>query len=156
KGRRFFFTGRGRWSGNGTGAAAPTLNNLAWSSCGSCHPDGLSDNVTWIFAAGPRQSTSLDGTYSHRASPQKQRALNGPGSFGELHDFEANTRGTSGGLGSITTSATCGDLATETRTALPPGLGQPVRELQSCTHDWDDIDAWVRTIRPPRGLQRLD
>ena len=28
----------------------------AWSSCASCHPDGLSDNVTWIFATGPRRS----------------------------------------------------------------------------------------------------
>jgi len=24
--------------------------------CGSCHPDGLADGVTWIFAPGPRQT----------------------------------------------------------------------------------------------------
>lgn len=27
-----------------------------WSSCASCHEDGHSDNVTWIFPTGPRQS----------------------------------------------------------------------------------------------------
>jgi hypothetical protein len=37
KGRRFYFTGCTRWS------------NESWSSCTSCHPDGLSDNITWRF-----------------------------------------------------------------------------------------------------------
>ena len=27
-----------------------------WSGCGSCHPDGLSDGVTWIFETGPRNT----------------------------------------------------------------------------------------------------
>ena len=45
-GKRFFFTGRGRWSEGGEG----------YSSCASCHPDGLSDGITWSFPAGPRQS----------------------------------------------------------------------------------------------------
>ncbi|HZN93961.1 MAG TPA: YncE family protein, partial [Myxococcales bacterium] len=36
-GIKFFFTGTGRWSDRGV------------SSCGSCHPDGLSDNITWVF-----------------------------------------------------------------------------------------------------------
>src|SRR4029079_17829133 len=44
RGKRFFHTGRGRGSDNG------------WSSCASCHPGGLSDNITWSFGAGPRQS----------------------------------------------------------------------------------------------------
>jgi hypothetical protein len=34
-------------------------SNNAWSSCGSCHPDGLSDGVTGIFAAGPHQTIPL-------------------------------------------------------------------------------------------------
>ncbi len=45
QGRRFYFTGRGRWSKD------------AWSDCGSCHPDGLSDNITWHFGTGPLSST---------------------------------------------------------------------------------------------------
>src|SRR5206468_2345856 len=42
-GKKLYFTGTGRWSARGV------------NSCGSCHPDGLSDNLTWVFAAGPRQ-----------------------------------------------------------------------------------------------------
>ena len=84
-GRRFFFTGRGRWSNSG------------WSDCASCHPDGLSDNITWSFAAGPRQSTSLDGAFTHGPGPQRQRVFNWTGIFDEMHDFERNTRGVSGG-----------------------------------------------------------
>lgn len=88
KGKRFYFTGRGRWSKGGEG----------WSSCGSCHPDALSDNITWIFGTGPRQTTSQDGSFSHgKAGAGKQRVFNWTGVFDEHHDFERNTRGTSGG-----------------------------------------------------------
>lgn len=145
RGRRFFFTGRGRWSNNG------------WSSCASCHPGGLTDNVTWRFAAGPRQSTSLDGSFSHGPGPQKHRIFNWTGIFDEVHDFERNTRGTSGGLGAVTTGD-CGNLAGETQLMLGANLGQPVREVQAtgCTDDWDDVEAYMKTIRPPRGRRFLD
>lgn len=152
RGRRFFFTGRGRWSSE------------AWSSCGSCHPGGLTDNITWGFPAGPRQTVALDGTFSHfPGKPQKQRVLNYSAIFDELHDFERNTRNVSGGLGAITTAAAgeCGMLAKETaQMASADGVGQPVKELQAtagnCTLDWDDIESWVKTIRPTRALQRVD
>jgi cytochrome c peroxidase len=155
RGKRFYFTGRGRWSEDGEG----------YSSCGSCHPDGLSDNITWSFAAGPRQTTAMDGTYSHGPGPQQHRILNWTGIFDELHDFERNTRGVSGGLGAITTSPTmmCGTLSEEQPFPIPAdGLGQPIKELQDdeinmiCTTDWDDIDEFVKTIRPPRALRSLD
>ncbi len=159
KGRRFYFTGRGRWAKEG------------WSSCGSCHPDGLTDNMTWSFGAGPRQTTSMDGTYSHGPGIAEQRILNWTGIFDEMHDFERNTRGTSGGLGAITIAApggACvkdgGTLATEVAdpatASLPGGLGQPITELEdratNCTQDWDAVDAFARTIRPPRALRTLD
>lgn len=154
-GRRFFFTGRGRWS------------NAGWSDCASCHPDGLSDNITWSFAAGPRQSTSLDGSYTHGAGPQVQRVFNWTGIFDEMHDFERNTRGVSGGKGAVTkpdpniAGATCGNLAQEAQVAISAdGLGRAVKLDQdaagNCTHDWDKVDAWVKTVRPPRGLRKLD
>lgn len=171
KGRRFFFTGRARWA------------NEAWSSCGSCHSDGLSDNVTWRFAAGPRQSTDMSGTFSHGPGPQKQRILNWTGIFDELHDFERNTRAVSGGKGAITTD-NCGNFAPEDqggekqaslnpadatdKNGLKAQLGIPVREIQDalgaalCTvqltggKDWDDLEEFVKTIRPPKGKQFLD
>jgi len=155
EGRRFFFTGRGRWS------------REAWSDCASCHPDGLSDDITWIFGTGPRQTTSMDGSFSHGAGPQQQRVFNWTGIFDEIHDFERNTRGTSGGLGAVTVAidgGSCGTLAEEVAdpvtASLPGNLAQPIKELQDrpegCTDDWDAVEAWVRTIRPPRGRRSLD
>jgi YVTN family beta-propeller protein len=163
RGKRFYFTGRGRWA------------NEAWSSCGTCHPDGLSDNITWIFAAGPRQTTSMDGSFSHGAGAQKQRIFNWTAIIDEMHDFEANTRGTSGGLGAITSAGSqneCGDLTKEKRAGtdangtLPAGLGTPTaKELQDgagmpagvrCTKDWDEVNEFAKTIRPPRGRRGLD
>jgi YVTN family beta-propeller protein len=157
RGRRFFFTGRGRWSNAGSNGAK---GGEGWSSCGSCHPDGLTDNVTWSFAAGPRQTVSMAGSFSHGAGVQKQRIFNHSGILDEMHDFEANTRGVSGGLGAITNAVDvtqCNSLTGETAaTPLPAGLGAPAKELAdstSCAHkDWDDINAYARIIRPPRAI----
>jgi YVTN family beta-propeller protein len=156
RGKRFYFTGRGRWSNAGGNGAK---GGEGWSSCGSCHPDGLSDNITWIFASGPRQTTSQDGSFSHGAGTQKQRIFNWTGIFDEHHDFERNTRDVSGGLGAITTAATvadCNQLDKETQVSLVGigGLQKPLKELQDdattlCQHkDWDDIDNFVKTIQP--------
>lgn len=168
RGMRFYFTGRGRWSAAVSNGAK---GGEGWSSCGSCHPDGYSDNITWIFGTGPRQTTSQDGTFSHGTGPQKQRFMNWSGINDEHHDFERNTRGVSGGLGVITTAPTladCNQLDKETPVALVDGgapiaeLGKPLKELAdgplaTCQHkDWDDIDAFVKTIRPPRAAQALD
>ncbi|MDP3152023.1 MAG: hypothetical protein Q8N23_05100 [Archangium sp.] len=156
RGRHFFFTGRGRWSNN------------AWSSCASCHPDGLSDNMTWIFAAGPRQATSMDGSFSHGPGAQKQRIFNWTGIIDEMHDFEGNTRGVQGGKGAVTTAPTqgnCGDLALEQQVGaggvvgapLPAGLGAPVKDIadgiaiKCAANQWDDVDNYAKTIRPPKG-----
>jgi YVTN family beta-propeller protein len=70
----------------------------AWSSCGSCHPDGLADGVTWIFGTGPRQTIPLDGMFS-KQSPDDQRVLNWSAVRGSNTDFNANSRATQGGCG---------------------------------------------------------
>jgi hypothetical protein len=138
-----------------------------WSSCASCHPDGLTDNITWIFAAGPRQTVSQDGSFSHGAGAQKQRIFNHSGIFDEHHDFEGNTRGVSGGLGAITAAvnlADCNTLSKELQVKAPTlvfGLGKPAKETADdpntdCQHkDWDDIDNFVKTIRPPGRLRSV-
>ena len=170
-GRHFYFTGRGRWSsageaGNNNGARG----GQGWSSCGSCHPDGYSDNITWQFGAGPRQTSSQDGSFSHPATgAQKQRVFNWTGIFDEHHDFERNTRDVSGGLGAITAGMTattdCGNLTTEVQVAITAigGLQQPLKELAASTAnnncvraDWDNIDEYVKTIRPPRAIRFPD
>ncbi|MEY4531415.1 MAG: hypothetical protein RLZZ156_2136 [Deinococcota bacterium] len=151
KGRRDYFTARARWS------------KETWSSCSSCHPDGLSDNITWSFPAGPRQSTSMDGTFSHGTGEQKQRILNWTGIFDEVHDFERNTRAVSGGLGAVVVGNIT-DLTQQTRIGLNPAdatdpnglkvnLGIPVKVIQDTTpsivFDFDAIEALVKTFRPP-------
>src|SRR5262249_4572724 len=93
QGKRLFTTGLGRWS----------LAGAAWGSCAACHVDGLSDNVTWYFARGPRQTISLDGTFA-KMDASDQRILNWTGIFDEVADFEANVRGVSGGIGALVSS----------------------------------------------------
>lgn len=40
-------------------AVDPRLARASWISCASCHPHAGSDNVTWIFPDGPRQTPAL-------------------------------------------------------------------------------------------------
>ncbi len=87
-GAQLFFSGRGRMSNN------------AWGACIVCHPDGRTDNVTWMFATGPRQTISLDGSFN-KGNPADHRIFNWSGIADEVQDFEANTRGVFGGEGLI-------------------------------------------------------
>jgi YVTN family beta-propeller protein len=163
RGKRFFFTGRARWSNAGSNGAR---GGEGWSSCGSCHPDGLTDNITWIFGAGPRQTTSMDGSFSHGPGPQKQRMFNWTGINDEMHDFEANTRNVSGGLGAITTAAVttdCNQLDKETVATLNGALAASNKDLAdnptvaACGHkDWDDINNFVKTISPVHSSKLAD
>jgi DNA-binding beta-propeller fold protein YncE len=70
----------------------------AWSSCGSCHPDGLADGVTWFFGTGPRQTKPLDGTFA-KDNPDDQGCLNWSCIRGSNTDFNANSRATQEGCG---------------------------------------------------------
>ena len=70
----------------------------AWSSCGSCHPDGLADGVTWTFGTGSRQTIPLDGMFS-KQNPEDQKLLNWSAVRGSNTDFNANSRATQGGCG---------------------------------------------------------
>jgi YVTN family beta-propeller protein len=75
------------------------MSNNAWSSCGSCHPDGLADGVTWFFGTGPRQTIPLDGTFAKDSNMHDQRLLNWSAVRGSNTDFNANSRVTQGGCG---------------------------------------------------------
>ena len=71
----------------------------AWSTCGSCHPDGLADGVTWIFGTGPRQTKPLDGTFNKFTNVSDQGLLNWSSVRGSNTDFNNNSRATQGGCG---------------------------------------------------------
>lgn len=170
-GRRFFVTGTGRWS----------LRGQSWNSCESCHVDGLSDNVTWFFARGPRQSTSLDGSYGPDGS---QRIFNWTAIFDETQDLEANTRANSGGVGGVVHQVSMpagngdrvifdGTTATGTQlaTATPQGglsgsavemlsgnverAGMPGVRVPSAVDDWNRIREYVLQIRAPHAPSNL-
>jgi mono/diheme cytochrome c family protein len=70
----------------------------AWSGCASCHPDGLTDNVTWSFETGPRQTIPLDGFFS-KSHPADQRISNWSAVRSSNTDFNQNSRGVQGGCG---------------------------------------------------------
>lgn len=111
-------TGKGPASDNG------------WSSCASCHPGGLSDNVTWLFGDGPRQTLPLDATFS-KITPLDRRSQNWSAVRDSVVEFNNNSRGVQGGLG----------FADDPTKIYNHGFTQGVSEAL------DDMTTWVQTVR---------
>ena len=67
-GKELYYASVGEFDAATAGGAPITgrMSNNGWSSCGSCHPFGVSDNVVWIFPSGPKrtipQHTDFDQT----------------------------------------------------------------------------------------------
>jgi YVTN family beta-propeller protein len=140
RGKIDFFTSRPFWSDRG------------WGGCASCHPDGRTDNVTWSFEAGPRQTIDLAGTFSNTEGLADQRLLNWTPVRDENPDFELNTRGVFGGRGFITTNT---DVNTD---GITPDSDPNVRNYgPASSHramQQDDITNWIAfnvrsAIAPP-------
>ena len=74
------------------------MSKDAWSSCGSCHLDGLTDGTTHIFGTGPRQTRSLDAMFD-KQSPADQELMNWSAVRGSNTDFNTNSRVNQGGCG---------------------------------------------------------
>ena len=91
------------------------MSDTGWGTCYSCHPNGLTDTVTWMFADGPRQAISMESTFESGAAKivngapalpdSHQRALNWSAVRDEVQDFTRNVRAVSGGAGLIRTDA---------------------------------------------------
>jgi YVTN family beta-propeller protein len=109
-----------------------------WSSCASCHDDGHSDNVTWIFETGPRQTIQLEGTFA-RLNLNDSRLMNWSAVRGSNTDFNNNARGIQGGKGFAT------DVRGVDRTAEVFNHG-PVLGISDSL---DAIQEWVTTVRAP-------
>jgi len=154
-GRFFFYTGQNRWSHRDVG------------SCASCHPDGLSDNVTWVFPAGPRQTPSLDGTFA-KGDPADHRVQNWTGVFDEIYDVEGVTRNVLGGLGAITwrdagterpLSLTAGmtfDGGWVTRSDGLSGSSKAISDEYSAVKDWTELDLFSQDVHANRAPTGLD
>lgn len=133
-----------------TGAAiAGRMSNNGWGSCAACHPNGLTDNVVWIFGAGPRRTVSQHTDFD-LTDPNAQKALNWSGIFDEEADFELNIRGVSGGAGLFVGD----DGVTAIPTAQITGFGTPNtprRQLKvRGVNAWDAIKAYIQSgVRAP-------
>ena len=105
-----------------------------WSDCASCHPDGLADGVTWIFATGPRQTIPLDAFFA-KDNPGDQRISNYSAVMGSITDFNNNARGVQGGTGFAGT---------------PPNPNiHPHGLTQGASDSLDAMTLWVQTVRTP-------
>jgi YVTN family beta-propeller protein len=130
------------------------MSRDAWSSCGSCHPDGLADGVTWSFGTGPRQTIPLDGMFS-KQSPDDQRVLNWSAVRGSNTDFNANSRATQNGCGFASDDFDPGQCFAKAQTTL----ANPTIYDHGVTHGGSDaldaqtlwIFAAVRPLHQPQG-----
>jgi YVTN family beta-propeller protein len=126
------------------------MSNNGWGACSTCHPFGLSDNVVWIFPAGPRRSISqhqdFDLTDPARST---MRPLNWSANRDEQADFSLNIRAVSGGLGLIVLSdgLTPDPNVNDFLPLANKGRNQlKVRNVPA----WDALEAFVQFgIRPP-------
>jgi DNA-binding beta-propeller fold protein YncE len=125
-----------------------------WSSCGSCHPDGLADRVTWIFGTGPRQTKPLDGTFNKITNVSDQGLLNWSAIRGSNTDFNNNSRGVQGGCGfasDIAAPGQCFAMGAVTPANLAiydHGITQGGSEALDAQTLW--IFAAVRALNQPR------
>ena len=135
---------------SGGPAITGRMSNNGWGACAACHPNGLSDNVVWIFPSGPKrtipQHTDFDLTIPART---EQRPLNWSAERDEEEDFELNIRAVSGGQGlivdvdNVTPDANVANftpLSSANRNQLKVrGVGA-----------WDAIKAYIQFgVRPP-------
>ena len=113
-------------------------SNNAWSSCASCHPDGLTDNVAWIFADGPRNTIALDAFFA-KDNPADQRISNWSAVRSSVTDFNNNSRAVQGGVGFAFVN---GDPMVPNPNILNHGISQGASDAL------DLQTLWVQTIRP--------
>jgi YVTN family beta-propeller protein len=135
------------------GGGAPITGRMSmngWGACATCHPNGLSDDVVWIFPSGPKrtipQHTDFDLTDPARAA---MRPLNFSAERDEEEDFELNIRAVSGGLGMIVLAdGITQDLNVNNFTPLANG-GRNQLQVHG-VNGWDAIKAYIQFgIRPP-------
>jgi len=129
-------------------------SNNAWSTCGSCHPAGLSDGVTWIFGDGPRNTIPLDGLYSKINGPHDIRINNYSAARDSITDFNNNSRAVQGGCGFASDAFAPGQcLAQGATTPANPaifdhGISQGASEALDFETEWGET---VRPLNQPQA-----
>jgi YVTN family beta-propeller protein len=129
------------------------MSKDAWSSCGSCHLDGLVDGTTHIFGTGPRQTRSLDAMFN-KQSPSDQELMNWSAVRGSNTDFDTNSRVNQGGCGFATDNfdpGNCfakGNTATRNPAIYDHGITQGGSDALDAQTLW--IFAAVRPLHQPQ------
>jgi YVTN family beta-propeller protein len=130
------------------------MSKDAWSSCGSCHPDGLADGVTWIFGTGPRQTKPLDGMFNKTTNVGDQALLNWSAIRGSNTDFNNNSRAVQGGCGFASDDVEPGQCFAKGATTLANpavydhGITQGASDALDAQTLW--IFAAVRALNQPQ------
>ena len=126
------------------------MSNNGWGSCSSCHPFGLSDNVVWIFPAGPRRTIPQHGDFDQTdADRLKMRVLNWSANRDEQEDFELNIRAVSGGQGIIVLPGTA-DQDPDVNDFTPLANGGRNQLTIRGIGGWDALKAYIQFgIRSP-------
>jgi YVTN family beta-propeller protein len=126
------------------------MSKNGWGACSTCHPNGLSDNVVWIFGPGPRRTIPQHADFDQSdPTRSKMRILNWSAERDEQEDFELNIRGVSGGDGLIVLGdGVSQDPAVTNLTPLANGGREQL--TVSGVPAWDAIKAYVQFgIRAP-------
>lgn len=147
-GKALFNSSVGEFDPQAPGQPAITgrMSNNGWGACSSCHPFGLTDNVVWIFATGPRRTVPLHATFAP-GNPALQRALNWSAIFDQVEDFEGNIRNVSGGMGLFVASD--GITPSTLPAAFTAVAGAPQLTVRG-VGSWDAIKAYIQSgIRSP-------
>ncbi len=114
-------------------ARDPRLARDRYISCASCHNDGGHDGRVWDLTG---VGEGLRNTASLRGRAAGQGFLHWSNNFDELHDFEGQIRGLSGGTGLMT------DAQFNTGTRSQP-LGDPKAGVST---DLDALAAYVASL----------
>ena len=130
-------------------------SNNAWSTCASCHPQGLADGVTWIFADGPRQSIPLDGLYSKINGAHDARINNWSAARDSVTDFNNNSRNVQCGTGfsgGVTNPALCPPFGSGV--VNPNIFDHGISQGASQALDMETL--WTQTVRALNHPQPAD
>jgi YVTN family beta-propeller protein len=133
-----------------------------WSSCGSCHPFGHSDTITWIFATGPRQTLSLDAFFAPGSTIEDglattdQKISNWNAERQGSTEFNNNSRGVQGGHGFtpqalVTIDANLGAGAVPDRGIVFNGSAR-----LGVSNALDFETQWIASLRAPNQPTTLD
>lgn len=133
-----------------SGPVTGRMSRFGWGACSACHPNGWTDNVVWIFPAGPRKTIPQHADFDLGDPDRKgMRMLNWSANRDEQEDFELNIRAVSGGQGlivlddGITQDPDVNDF-------VPRANGDRNQLKVRGTNAWDGLKAFVQFgIRAP-------